>query len=337
MSMPLSLARRRFAGGLATALLLAWHPVSAQKAGRVYRIGVLRATAPYTQTSDDILSGLLPRALRDEGYVEGQNLLLIERFADNKPDRLPALARELVAERVDLIFAVTNGATRAAKAATSTIPILFFGNFDPVANGLVQSLAKPGGNTTGVLIAPDGTLAAKRMELLKQAVPGTKRMAVLLPDDPAAVEQQRPETVKAAGELGVELTFVTVRNRDYAEAFARIAANRPDSVFLSATTYFVRDRRLIIDLAHKYRLPAIYEWPEQVEDGGLMSYGASSLTDIYRRIAQKMDRILEGANPSEVPVEQPSKLDLVINLKTAKAIGLRIPQPLLLRADRLIE
>jgi putative tryptophan/tyrosine transport system substrate-binding protein len=168
-------------------------------------------------------------------------------------------------------------------------------------------------------------------------VPGTKRIAVLLPEDPNTVSQQRPEAAKAAGELGVELSFVTVRNRDYVDAFARVAASRPDSLFLMATTYFVRDRKPIIELAAKYRLPAIYEWPEQVEEGGLMSYGSASLTATYRRIAQKIGRILEGANPGELPVEQPSKLELVINLKTAKAMGLAIPQPLLLRADRLIE
>jgi putative ABC transport system substrate-binding protein len=327
--------RRRFSEGLVAALLLAWDTSHAQKSGRTYRIGVLRPTAAFAP--NNFLSRLLPVALRDEGYVEGQNLVIVERYADNRLDRLPALARELVAERVDLILAVTSGATRAAKAATSTIPIVFFGNFDPVAIGLVESLARPGGNTTGVLIAPDGTLAAKRMEILKQAVPGTKRIAVLLPDDPNTIDQQRPEAAKAASQLGVDLSFVTVRNRDYAEAFARVAASRPDSLFLTATTYFVHDQHAIIELARKHRLPAIYEWPEQVEEGGLMSYGSSSLAETYRRIAERMDRILEGANAGDIPVDRPTKLELVINLKTAKAIGLAVPQPLLLRADRVIE
>jgi len=309
----------------------------AQKPGRVYRVGVLRPTSRYEDDSTDITALLLPRALREEGYVEGQNLVIVQRFADNKLDRLPALARELLAERVDVILAISSGAARAAKEATSTLPIVFFGNFDPVAIGLVKSLAQPGGNMTGILIAPDGTLAGKRMELLKQAVPGTKRIAVLLPEDPNTVSQQRPEAVKAASQLGIELSFTTVRNRDYADAFAKIAASRPDSLFLTATTYFVRDRKPIIELAAKHRLPAMYEWPEQVEDGGLMSYGSSSLTATYRRIAEKIDKILEGADPGTLPVEQPSKLELVINLKTAKALGLAIPQALLVRADRLIE
>ena len=318
-------------------MLLAPAAAMAQQAGRVYRIGVLRPTTRLENDSEDVVNQVFPRAMRGEGYVEGQNLVLLHRFAETKLDRLPGLARDLIAERVDVIFAIGAGAARAAQASTKTIPIVFFGNFDPVANGLVQSLARPGGNTTGILIAPDGTLAAKKMELLKQAVPGTRRMAMLLPEDPNTVNQQRPEAVKAAAELGVELAFVTVRNGDYADAFAKVAANRPDSLFLAATTYFVRDRKPIIALAAKHRLPAIYEWPEQVEDGGLMSYGPTSLNAIYRRIAEKIDRILEGANPGELPVEQPSKLELVINLKTAKALGLAIPQPLLLRADRLIE
>jgi putative tryptophan/tyrosine transport system substrate-binding protein len=329
------LDRRRFAGALAAfPMLAAPSMLRAQGAGRIFRIGVLRPTLP---DPDDILQTLLPSALRDEGYVEGRNLVLVHRYADFKPDRLPVLARQLVAERVDLLFTIGSAATRAAAKETATIPIVFFGNFDPVAIGLVRSLSRPGGNTTGVLIAPDGTLAAKRMELLKQAVPGTKRIAVLLPDDPNSESQQRPEAIKAARELNVELAFVTVRNRDYADAFAKIAATRPDALFVTAASYFVRDRKPIIELARKYRLPAIYEWPEQVEQGGLMSYGQSSLAGAYRRIAQKIDKVLDGANAGEIPVEQPTTLQLVINVATARAIGLAIPQSLLLRADRLIE
>ena len=327
--------RRRFVAGMAAAVLATPRQASAQRPGRVYRVGVLRPTTRYED--DELLAPLLPRALREEGYVEGQNLSLVQRFADNKVDRLPALARELVAERVDLIFVITSGAARAAKEATSTVPIVFYGNFDPIAIGLVKSLAQPGGNMTGILIAPDGTLAAKRMELLKQAVPGTKKIAVLFPEDINTMNQQRPEAVKAARELRVELVFETVRNRDYADAFARVAASRPDSLFLTANTYFVLDRKPIIELAAKYRLPAIYEWPEQVEEGGLMSYGPASLAATYRRIAEKIDKVLEGANPGDLPVEQSSKLELVINLKTAKAIGLSIPPSLLQRADRVIE
>ena len=303
---------------------------------RVYRVGVLRPTAAPRDNFPD-LGASFARAMREAGYVEGQNLILLHRYADNKLERLPALATALVERRPDVILAVSAASVRAARAVTSSIPIVFFGNFDPVANGFVASLAQPGANTTGILIAPDGTLAAKRMELLTQAVPGTKRVAMMFPDDPNTIAQQRPEAVRAAAALGVQLDFVTVRNSDYAGAFAQMAAARAEAVFLAATTYFVINRRQIIALAAKHRLPAIYEWPEQVEDGGLMSYGPPSLLAIYRRIALQIDKILKGANAGDIPVEQPSKVELVINLKTAKAMGLALPQTLLLRADRLIE
>ena len=325
--------RRRFFEGMAVCMLTVSRPGLGQPTNRVYRVGVLRANA----ATRDIQTTALPQALRELGYIEGQNLVLDQRFAAGKVERFPALAQELVAQRVDVIVAVTAGAITAVKAATSSIPIVFFGNFDPVAAGYVSSLAHPGGNITGILIAPGGTLAAKKLELLTQVVPGTKRVAMLLPDDPNVAGEQLPEARKAAAALAVELVPVEVRNRDYADAFARIAAARPDSLFVTATSYFVTDRKPIIELAAKYRLPAIYEWPEQAEDGGLMAYGPTSLIAIYRRIAAYVDRILKGAKAGDLPVEQPSKLELVINLKTAKAMGLAVPQSLLLRADRVIE
>ena len=285
----------------------------------------------------DLQTNLLPRSLRELGYVEGQNIVIEQRFANNKVDLLPALARELVDLRVDVIVAITAGSIIAAKNATSTTPIVFFGNFDPVAAGFVASLANPGGNMTGILIAPGGTLAAKKLEILTQAVPGTRRIAMLVPEDPLVSREQVPEARKAAAALGIELTIVSVRGGDYAKAFATIVASRPDSLFVTATSYFVTDRKPIIELAAKHRLPAIYEWPEQVEDGGLMAYGPNSLIAMNRRIAFYVDRILKGAKAGDLPVEQPSKLELAINLKTAKAMGLALPQALLLRADRLIE
>jgi putative ABC transport system substrate-binding protein len=327
------IGRRRFVEGAAVCVLFRARAILAQPANRVYRVGVLR---PGTETRD-VQTRALPNALRDLGYVESRNLVLVQRFAAGNLDRLPAMARELVDQRVDVIVAVSAGAITAVKAATSTTPIIFFGNFDPVAAGFVASLAHPGGNITGILIAPGGTLAGKKLELLTQAVPGTRRVAMLLPDDPNSVREQLPEARKAAAALGVQLIDIAVRGGDYANAFARIAATRPDSLFVTATSYFVTDRKPIIELAAKYRLPAIYEWPEQVEDGGLMAYGPSSLTGIYRRIASYVDQILKGAKPGDLPVEQPSKLEFVINLKTAKALGLSLPQSLLLRADRLIE
>jgi putative ABC transport system substrate-binding protein len=326
--------RRRFLGGLTAAALAASGPIPAQQPARVYRIGTLRPTAPG---GDETMTVGLQRALRELGYIEGQNLFVEARFGENKLDRLSGLARELVDKKVDVIVAVSMPAIRAAKDATKSIPIIFFGNFDPVKLGFVSSLARPGGNITGIVIAPDGTLTAKKVELLAQAVPGTRRMAMLLPEDPNTGREQVPEARRAAAALGIDLFTAEVRNGDYRAAFDKIAEVRPQSLLVTSTTYFMRDRRQIIDLAARHKLPAIYEWPDQVDDGGLMAYGPTSLRAIYARIAVYVDRVLKGAKPADLPVEQPAKLEFVINLKTAKAIGLSIPQPLLLRADRLIE
>lgn len=325
--------RRRLVLGLTALALAASAPLRAQ-APRVYRIGILRPTAPG---GDETMSTGLVRELRELGYAEGRNLAIEYRHADNKLNRLPALAQELVAANVDVIVAVSAAAVRAAKATTTTIPILFFGNFDPVKLGFAASLAQPGGNVTGIVIVPDGTLTAKKVDLLAQAVPGTKRMAMLLPQDPAPAAEQLPEARKTAASLGIDLFAVDVRDNDYRAAFERIEKVRAQSLFVAATTYFVRDRRQVIDLANRYKLPAMYEWPDQVEDGGLMAYGPTSLRNIYARIAAYIDRILKGANAGQLPVEQPAKLELAINLRTARSIGLAIPQPLLLRADRVIE
>jgi putative ABC transport system substrate-binding protein len=273
-------------------------------------------------------------ALRERGYVEGRNLVVERRYAEGQIDRLPGLARELVQLRVDVIVAVAAAAVRAAKDATTTIPVVMWGNFDPVAEGLVASLARPGGNVTGALIAAEGTLAAKRLELLKEAVPRATRIAALFHE--SVLQTQVQETQKAASSLGVTLVPVEVRGSDYDRAFAAMAAERPAALFVAGSTFFFRDRKQIIKLAAKHRLPAIYEWPEQAEEGGLMAYG-SSLPEGYRRLAAYVDRVLKGAKPGDLPVEQPTKHEMVINLKTAKALGLAISKSLLQRADQVIE
>ena len=324
------LARRRLIFFLSA---IAAVPLLAQQPPRVYRVGILRPTAPGGE--ETMIPGI-QRALRDLGYVEGQNLAIDHRFADNKLIRLPTLAQELVAGKVDVIVAVGSAAVTAAMGASTTVPIVFFGNFDPVKAGFIASISQPGGNMTGVLIAPDGTLSPKKVELLAQAVPGAKRMAMLLPDDPNVAREQLAEVRKTAAGFGIDLFPVEVRESNYRAAFEKIEQVRAQSLFVASTTFFVRDRRQIIDLANRYKLPAMYEWPDQVEDGGLIALGPSRPA-IYARIAAYIDRILKGAKPGSLPVEQPAKLELVINLKTAKAIGLTIPQPLLLRADRLIE
>lgn len=331
--MPL-INRRRLLAGLTVAALAASGPIQAQQPPRVYRVGTLRPTAAG---GDETMTVGLARAMRERGYLEGRNLVVETRFAENNLNRLSDLARDLVGRKVDVIVAVSAPAVRAAQESTKSIPIVFFGNFDPVKLGFVSSLGHPGGNITGIVIAPDGTLTAKKVELLAQVVPGSRRMAMLLPQDPNSGREQIPEARSAASGLGIDLVTVEVRNGDYRAAFGQIAEARPQSLLVTSTTYFVRDRRQIIDLAARYKLPAIYEWPDQVDDGGLMAYGPTSLNAVYARIAAYVDRVLKGANAADLPVEQPAKLELVINLKTAKSIGLSIPQSLLLRADRLIE
>jgi putative ABC transport system substrate-binding protein len=214
---------------------------------------------------------------------------------------------------MDVILAITTAAIRAARDATKTIPIVIYGNLDPVAAGFVANLARPEGNITGVVIAPGGTLAGKKLELLKEAVPGATQIALLAPVDPTSSLQVR-EAQKAALPLGVKLAVVEVRDRDYDRAFTTIAAARADALFVGSHAQFYLDRKQIIELAAKHRLPAIYEWPEQGEDGGLMGYG-TSLIGLSRRAATYIDRIFKGAVPGDLPIEQPTKFDLVINLE----------------------
>jgi putative ABC transport system substrate-binding protein len=215
------------------------------------------------------------------------------------------------------------------------VPIVFFGNFDPVATGVVPSLARPGNNLSGVLIAADGTLAAKKMELLKEAVPRATRMAFLAPEDPA-MQLQIAEARQAAAVLGLELVGVTAKGGDHKGAFAAIAAARVQAVFVAAHTSFMSDGQVIIDLARRHKLPTMWEWPEQVRDGGLMAYG-TSLIALYGRVAGYIDRIFRGARVGELPIEQPTTFGLVLNQGTARAIGLSLPRSLVLRAGEVVE
>jgi putative tryptophan/tyrosine transport system substrate-binding protein len=308
---------------------------TAQPGARVYRVGILRPS-PMPILTTDVQAVGIPNALAEFGYVEGRNLIVEKRYADGDLTRLLPLARELVQAGADVIVTVASTAVQAAKDATTTTPIVMYGNFDPVALGVVASLARPGANVTGVLIAPDGSLAGKRLELLKAAVPQARRIAYLSPPDDASTRLQAREVREAAEALGLELVVVAVQGGDYARAFAAISAQRPAALFVGAHTSFVRDRAEIIALAAKHRLAATYEWPEQVRDGGLMAYGTSQ-QKMYRRIASYVDRILKGAKPADLPVERPTQFELVINLRTAKALGLAIPQSLLLRADEVIQ
>jgi putative ABC transport system substrate-binding protein len=327
--------RREFISVVGPGLLIVPLAAEAQRAGRVYRLGMLHEASPLPTSERTSTSGI-PTALRELGYIEGQNLVIERRYAEGKLDRLPALARELVQVGVDVIVPVGSAAIRAAKAATTTIPIVMFGGFDPVAAGFVTSLARPGGNITGILILPGDTLAGKKLELLKETVPQAARIALLAPADDPRFRPAAEEAQKAASALGIKLVVVEVRGGDYARAFATIAAERAAALFVGATPSLARDGKRIIEQAAKHKLPAMYEWPEQVEDGGLMSYG-STQNALFRRVAAYVDRILKGTKPGDLPVEQPTTFELVINLKTAKALGLTIPPPLLQRADRVIE
>jgi putative ABC transport system substrate-binding protein len=325
--------RRTFLCGLTLGTLSAPLAAEAQQAGKVYRLGML---TPGVRPSSLVTANLLPLSLRELGYVEGQNLVIEQRFAEGKLDRLPGLARELVQLRMDILVAASPHAVQAAKDTTKTIPIVMLLSYsDPVELGLVASFARPGGNITGVVLAAEPTMAGKRLELIKELVPRAARIAVLATGEvPSRTQVQWAE--KVAPSLGVKLVVVETRDAEYDRAFATIMAERADALLVVASVILSTDRERIIQLAAKHRLPAIYDWREHVEAGGLMAYGGSVL-GFTRRAAVYVDRIFKGADPADLPVERATTFELAINLKTAKALGLKIPQSLLLRADQVIE
>jgi putative tryptophan/tyrosine transport system substrate-binding protein len=324
--------RREFIGTLAGGLLVSPLAAEAQQTAKVPRIGYLSANlAPNPHLREAFRQGL-----RDLGYVEGRNLVIEYRDAEGKFERLPALAAELVALKVDVILAGGPLQARAAKQATKTIPIVFVGS-DAVTSGLVTSLARPGGNITG-LSALTGELAGKRLELLTQAVPGVSRVAGLWQPGGARTEKDMLKGADlAARALGVRLQLVEARGpADIDRAFSDMSRARADALFVLATPMFFEERRRLVDLAAKSRLPAVYSLREYVDAGGLMAYG-SNQADLFRGAATYVDKIFKGAKPADLPIEQPTKFELVINLKTAKALGLTIPQSLLQRADEVIQ
>jgi putative ABC transport system substrate-binding protein len=328
--------RRAFIGTLAGGLLPAPFAAEAQQAAKVPRIGYLAANlAANRHLHEAFLQGL-----RDLGYVEGRNVVIEHRSAEGKlVERLPALAAELVALKVDVILAGGTPQALAAKQVTRTLPIVFAAHADPVGSGLVTSLARPGGNVTGLsLLAPE--LVGKRLEQLKQAVPGVNRVAVLW-EPGAYVERTERDILKetevAARALGVRLQFVEARGpADFDRAFSDMTRARAGALTVLPSTMFIIERRRLVDLAAKNRLPAVYTSREYVDAGGLMAYGPS-IADLFRRAATYVDRILKGAKAGDLPVEQPTKFELVINLKAAKALALTIPPSLLQRADEVIQ
>ncbi len=302
----------------------------AQQAGKVPRIGVL-----LSFTEPDPRVEALKQGLRELGWIEGQNVGLEYRYANNKLEQLPNLAVELVRLKVDVIVTGGEAGIRAARDATSTIPIVMANSGDPVGTGLIASLSRPGGNMTGLsLLTPD--LGGKRMELLKETVPKVSRVAVLWNPTNAVKVLELKSTEVAAKALGVMVTSFEVRApTDFDRAFAAIGRERPTALTTLTDPLTLGHQKQIAEFAAKSRLPMIAENREFAEAGGLLTYGAS-LRDLYRRAATYVDKILKGAKPGDLPVEQPTKFELVVNLKTAKTLGIKIPQSVLIRADEVI-
>jgi putative ABC transport system substrate-binding protein len=295
----------------------------AQQAGKVARVGWLATN----RVANPHVSEAFKQGLRELGYVEARNLVIEHRDAEGKLERLPALAADLVAFKVDVIVAGSTAAALAAKQATSVLPIVFAAAADPVTDGLVTSLARPGGNVTGLsYLVPE--LVGKCLEQLKQVVPGVSRVAVLWQPGGVAGPTER-EMLKAAEAaaipLGMRLQFVEAPTpADFDRAFSDMAKARASAAIVLSSSALLGERRSLIDLAARNRLPTVYPWREAVIDGGLMAYGPD-LSDMSRRAATYVDRILKGAKPADLPVEQPTKFELVVNLKTAKALGLTVP------------
>ena len=323
---------RRFISTLLLGILLASLPADAQQPARASQIGYLGTSSP--STAPHALEAFR-QGLRGLGYLEGQNIVVEYRWAQGRQERLSGLAAELVRLNVDVIVAPNTQAALAARAATRTIPIVFAGVADPVGTGLVTSLARPGGNVTGLsFLSPE--LSAKQLELLKEAVPKTSRVAVLWnPGNPGLALTLREAEV-AARALGVQVQLLEARGPDEIDsAFLAMTRERADGLLILGDAVFLLHRTRIVGLAAKSRLPAMYNFKEFVDAGGLMAY-AANLADLFRRAAVYVDKILKGAKPGDLPVEQPTRFELVVNLKTARALGLTIPQSVLIRADEVI-
>jgi len=327
------LRRRDFIAMLCSAAVL---PLAAhaQQIAKVPRVGWL---SPGSATSDENFLASFRDGLRELGWVAGQNIAIESRWADGRFERLPDLAAELVRLKVDVIVANVTQASLAAKRATGTIPIVMVGVGDPLGSGLVDNLARPSGNVTG----PSSMLAeasAKQLALLKETVPGASPVAVLWnPANPVWQAAALKQTDAAARALGLRVQLVEARGPDELDgAFAAMTRERAGALFVPADIIFVRHAQRMADLAAKHHLPAMFGFREHVEAGGLMSY-AASFAVMFRRAAAFVDKLLKGAKPADLPVEQPTKFELVINLKTARALGLTVPRSVLLRADEVIQ
>jgi len=326
------ISRRAFVAHLTGGLLAAPLAVEAQQAGKVYRIGLLTGTDASSPNVKGFRQGL-----RELGWIEDQNIAVVHRYAEGNSDRLPALAADLVGLKVDLIAAGPTPPAVAAKKATTTIPVVMLGAAQPVELGLVASLARPGGNVTGMAWGVDLVIIGKGLEILKEAIPRLRLVGVLSnPANPGNALAMR-DVKEAARSVGVQLHALHARGPgDFDGAFAAMAKQRVQALLVVADSLFVTHRARLATLEATYRLPSIHSFVLNVEAGGLIGYAPDTVA-AWRRAAVFVDRILKGAKPAELPVEQPTKFELVINLKTAKALGLTIPQSLLLRADQVIE
>jgi len=327
--------RRAFIGTLGGGLLAAPLVATAQQAGKVSRIGVLSPSSSSAWTQPAVQA--FRRGLGELGWIEGRNIVIEARWADNQLERLPALAAELVGLRVEVIVAITTAATAAAKQATALIPIVASGVGDPVASGLVQSLARPGGNVTGLTSSPGAGFTQKMVQLLKEAAPGISRLAVLWNSTDPGQSWIMGEIQAAAPTLGLTVLNAEAQgSKDVSTALAAAMRERANGLFVSPSSLHLREGKLIASVATANRWPSMFGDARNISDGGLMSYWTNWL-EIRRRTATYVDKILKGAKPADLPVEQPTTFELVINLKTAKALGLTIPPSLLQRADELIQ
>jgi putative ABC transport system substrate-binding protein len=326
---------------LSLALLAAPLAAQAQQAGKVYRVGLISVSIPVSEMAGPEPVHPTTRAfvqgLRALGYVEGQNLTLERRSAEGRFERFSDIVAELVRLKADVIVTVSTQMAQAAKAVTTTVPIVMAVSADPVGEGLVQSLARPGGNITGLTGVVESEIDAKRLELLRAMLPGVARVAYLSNKEDKDWERPWGQYVRTAAQaLGVTRVLAEHTPRQYTDAFARISRARAEALFVGPSASAYADRALIVDFATRTRLPSTFRYREPVELGGLMSYGVN-LADNFRRAAGYVDKILKGAKPADLPVEQPTKFELVINLKTAKALGLTVPPSLLRRADEVIQ
>jgi putative ABC transport system substrate-binding protein len=317
--------RRDFDWG-ATAASGAW-PLAAHAQKRMPVIGILDPDVTFI--FDAFVEGM-----RDLGYVEGQTITYVRKAAQGKPQSIPALAAELVDLKVDVIVTAATAPVRAARQATTSIPIVFVALGDAISNGVVSNLSRPGGNLTGLSFLND-ELSAKRLELLREAIPNLKSVAVFY--DPGSSRSFLEATEQAGLKLGIRLEAMPLPDvGSYEAAFQKAEAAHVDAIDVLASAFFNANRKLLAQLARKYRLPAIYETGEYVRSGGLMAYGPL-FTEMARRGAFYVDRILKGAKPGELPIEQPTKFELVVNAGAAKALGLTIPPSILARADEVVE